>query len=398
MPSILWRGQGRKHPARSRAAGVRAVRLAIFAALTLGLAACSALPRSGPLAIDIDPPLAEDAAQGLVAPLSADVANMTAAPAAPGFPRAFLDAPALKTDLLGAGDIIDVTIWEGAEGGLFSGGQGGGFTLPALRVDEDGSVFIPFAGSIKAAGGDAGQLRRRIRQALAPLTLSPEVSVRVAQPLSRRVTLQGAIARPGALTIERGVARLTPMLAVAGGPTLPPEQISVVVRRDGRTGVENLARIYIDPTRDIALRPYDTILLSRQIRRFSVLGATSIQAELEFPEESLNLLGALGAARGLRDFDADPRAVFVFRWEDPKLADALLPGPPPEGLPEGPGRPIVYRLNMTDPEALFVARRFQMRDGDAIFVSNAPLAEMRKFLQLFTSVLMPVQQTSTLAP
>lgn len=393
MPTMPWRNPDSAHFSRSRA-----TRICLVAMLALGLAACSALPRSGPLAIDIDPNLIEGELQGLVAPLSAQVAEMTAPPPAPGFPQAFLAAPALKTDLLGPDDVVEVTIWEGAEGGLFSAGQGGGVTLPPMRVDGTGSIFVPFAGSVKASGGDAGQLRRRIRQALAPLTLSPEVSVRVVEPFSRRVTLQGAVAAPGAFTIERGVARLTPMLAVAGGPTLPPDQISVVVRRDGRSGAENLARVYADPARDIALRPHDTILLEQKIRRFSVLGAASIQAELEFPGESLNLLGALGAARGLRDLDADPRAIFVFRWEDPALADALLPGPPPEGLPEGPGRPIVYRLNMTDPEALFVARSFQMRDGDAIFVSNAPLAELRKFLQLFTSVLTPVQQTSTLSP
>lgn len=393
MPTMPWRD-----PESALITRRRAARVCMALALTSGLAACAALPRSGPLAIDIDPNLVEGELQGLVAPLTAEVAEKTLPAAAPGFPRAFLDAPTLKTDLLGPGDVVDVTIWEGAEGGLFASAPGGGVTLPMLRVDDGGSVFIPFAGAVRASGGDAAQLRRRIRAALAPLTLSPEVSVRVVEPLSRRVTIQGAVAAPGIFTIERGVARLTPMLALAGGPTQSPERIDVVVRRGDRSGADNLARIYADPARDIALRPQDTILLQQKIARFSVLGAASIQAELEFPSNPLNLLGALGAARGLRDLDADPRAIFVFRWEDPALADALLPGPRPEGVPDGPGRPIVYRLNMTDPEALFVARSFQMRDGDAVFVSNAPLAELRKFLQLFTSVLTPVQQTSTLSP
>ena len=45
-----------------------------------------------------------------------------------------------------------------------------------------------------------------------------------------------------------------------------------------------------------------------------------------------------------------------------------------------------------------VAEAFAMRDGDAIFVTNAPLTEFRKFVQLFTAVLTPVQQGTALAP
>jgi polysaccharide export outer membrane protein len=90
--------------------------------------------------------------------------------------------------------------------------------------------------------------------------------------------------------------------------------------------------------------------------------------------------------------------VFVFRREDRAVADRLLPGAEPSDLPAGLGRPVVYRLDMSRPEALFVAQDFEMRDGDAIFVTNAPLTELRKFVQLFTATLAPVQQTTNLAP
>ena len=89
--------------------------------------------------------------------------------------------------------------------------------------------------------------------------------------------------------------------------------------------------------------------------------------------------------------------MFVFRFEDPALADAVLTGPPPAGVPSGGAlRPIVYRLDMTEPESLFVARAFQMRDGDAIFATNAPFSELRKVVTLFSQVLVPVQGASTI--
>ena len=71
-------------------------------------------------------------------------------------------------------------------------------------------------------------------------------------------------------------------------------------------------------------------------------------------------------------------------------AEGLLEGQRPEGLSAGGGRPIVYRLDLSQPNGLFLARRFQMRDRAAMFVTDAPRTELRKFLQLFNTVLTPV--------
>jgi polysaccharide export outer membrane protein len=127
-----------------------------------------------------------------------------------------------------------------------------------------------------------------------------------------------------------------------------------------------------------------------------VLGATGAQAEIPFPTRPLDLLSALGAVAGLRDFDADPQGVFVFRREPERVAETLLGGPPPEGLPPGPGRPVIYRLDMTQPESFFVARDFAMRDGDAVFVTNAPLTELRKVFSLFNTLVTPINSINTL--
>jgi polysaccharide export outer membrane protein len=212
------------------------------------------------------------------------------------------------------------------------------------------------------------------------------------------VTVQGAVARPGGYALEPGATRLLPVLALAGGAALPPEEVEVTLRRGAAVGAQTLADIYADPALDVALAPGDRLILNRLRERFVVLGATGVQAELTFPTRPLSLLSAIGAARGLQDLDADPAGVFLFRFEDAAVADALLPGPPPEGAPTGPLRPIVYRLDLTRPESFFVARDFAMRDGDAIFVSNAPLTELRKVVSLFTTAIAPVQTTAAVAP
>jgi polysaccharide export outer membrane protein len=205
------------------------------------------------------------------------------------------------------------------------------------------------------------------------------------------------VARPGPYVLDRASLRLASMLAFAGGTTIPPEQAEILIRRGTETARLIVEDLYEDPSLNVALKPGDLIVISPIRDRLLILGASTVQSELTFPTRRLDLLRAIALARGLNDFDADPAGVFVFRRETTPVAEQLLVGPEPAALPKGEGRPIVYQLDMTQPEALFVAKAFQMRNDDAIFVSNAPLTELRKILQMFTTLLTPVQATNTLA-
>lgn len=385
--------------ARAFRGGARVACAAASAALLVG---CSTLPRSGPLASQITTAAQPGDVEGLVAQLTADVVARIASGPPAGFPQTYIAAPPISDERIGRGDILDIVIWEREGGTLFRSGEdrlgGGPATLRGTQVDDDGRIYVPFAGQIRAAGATLGQVRDRIRQGLEPFTLSPEVDVRIASPVSRMISIQGAVGSPGAYPLRRGSERLIPLLAVAGGATLKPEKVEVRLRRDGAITSEILSDIYSDPSLNLALRPGDELVLSPVEERFIVLGAASVQAELEFPTRDFDLMSAIAVARGLQDGLADPTGVFLFRREPEALADALLPGPRPEGLPAGPGRPIVYRLDLTEPESFFTARNFRMRDGDVIFVTNAPLTELRKVTTLFASVLSPIDQTARINP
>lgn len=374
----------------------RRVAVGLVASLTsLSLGGCG-LPRSGPLASQIDPDEEPGVREGLVVSLDADVISRLEQPAVRGFTGSLLAADAIDPTRLGVGDRLDVLVWEPNEAAIFGGGEGAG-RLPAVEVASDGTIYVPFAGNIRAAGATRAELRTRIRRALEPYTASPQVDLRLERGVSRTVTLQGAVAQSGPYEIDRTSTRLLEMLAHAGGVTMEPERLEVAIRRDGVTAAEMLEDIYAEPNLNVALRPGDLVLLTPLRQRFLVLGAAGRQAQIPFPTREVNLLQAVAAAGGLDDFTADPMGVFVFRRERREQAETLLAGPEPKGLPPGPGRPVVYRLDLTRPGALFVGERFRVRDGDAIFITNAPFTELRKILQVFNSVLVPVQTTSTLA-
>jgi polysaccharide export outer membrane protein len=363
---------------------------------SLALGGCNTLPRSGPLASQIDTREEPGAREGLVVSLDAGVIERIEQPDVRGFTEPLLSADAIDPTRLGVGDRFDVIVWEPNESAIFGGGGGAG-RLPAVEVASDGTIYLPFAGTIRAAGTTPAELRTRIRRALEPYTASPQVDLRLQAGVSRTVIIQGAVARPGPYEIDRTSTRLLQMLAHAGGVATEPERLEVAIRRAGVTAAEMLEDIYAEPRLNVALRPGDLVLLTPLRQRFVVLGAAGRQSQIPFPTRELSLLQALAAAGGLDDFTANPKGVFVLRREDPARAEALLAGPEPEGLPPGPGRPVVYRLDLTEPGALFVAERFRVRDGDAIFVTNAPFTELRKILQVFNSVIVPVQQTQSLA-
>ena len=55
-----------------------------------------------------------------------------------------------------------------------------------------------------------------------------------------------------------------------------------------------------------------------------------------------------------------------------------------------PGRvPVVYCANFRDPRTFFLAKEFPMKDGDLLFVSNAPAAELQKFVNIVASIAFP---------
>jgi polysaccharide export outer membrane protein len=52
--------------------------------------------------------------------------------------------------------------------------------------------------------------------------------------------------------------------------------------------------------------------------------------------------------------------------------------------------PVIYRIDLKNPNSFFVMQSFGMANKDILYVSNAPAAELQKFLNLIVSVAYPV--------
>jgi polysaccharide export outer membrane protein len=169
------------------------------------------------------------------------------------------------------------------------------------------------------------------------------------------------------------------MIARAGGIGIEPAVAIVRVTRGGQTGQVWLQDLYDNPALDIALRGGDQIVVERDTRSFVALGATGAQSLIPFESQTLSAIEAIATVGGLNTSLADPTGVFVFRNEPAEIANAVL------GRNDLTGdQRMVYVLDLTQPTGMFEARDFLVRDGDTVYVTEAPFVQWQKTLGAIT--------------
>jgi polysaccharide export outer membrane protein len=115
------------------------------------------------------------------------------------------------TTQIGPDDLVQITIVSGV-------GDERPVPMPA-RVAEDGSVMVPLVGSVRIGGVDPIVAEKRIIAAAVERGIyrQPHVTVVVTEPASNRVTVLGAVTKPGVVKLPRGSCDLASALAAAGG-------------------------------------------------------------------------------------------------------------------------------------------------------------------------------------
>ncbi len=196
------------------------------------------------------------------------------------------------------------------------------------------------------------------------------------------VSVTGAVGSQGVFPIERPTRTLSAMLAKAGGVTILPEVARVTVVRGSKTGSIWYSDLFDNPRSDIALRAGDRILVEADTRAFTVLGATGAQNRIKFETKNLSAIEALAQVGGLVSTASDPTGVFIFRNEPAEIANQVLGRSDLVGAQR-----MIYVLNLTAPNGMFMARDFLVRDQDTIYVTEAPYVQWTKVLTAITTTI-----------
>jgi polysaccharide export outer membrane protein len=368
------------------------------------VSACQSLPTSGPSYDQVRNIKPEKN------PLGAHLVPLT-----PAVVQALRDHPAVPesiidrlrsdhpVDLLGPGDVLSISIYE-AGNALFNPRRSTDAeapdsstaeTLPKLQVDRNGMIMVPYGGELHVAGLTTTQVQRLIEARLASRTAQPQVLVTTLNNGSNIAYVSGDVKSPGRYPLSLAHERLLDMVALAGGPTHSPQDTIVKVNRDGQEATTSLQRIQTIPAENIAVEPLDRIQVDYLPRTYLAFGATGRVAQIQFDAATVSLAEAVARVGGLDDNRANPEAVFLFRFETAN--DARTIGLAPAG-PDQPavipgamptGTPVIYQVNMRDPQTYFAIQQFAMKDKDLLYIANAPTVQIYKFLQLIYTFATP---------
>ncbi|MFC6637634.1 polysaccharide biosynthesis/export family protein [Sulfitobacter sediminilitoris] len=351
----------------------------IAAVAALAVVSSCGLPQVGPNKRQIFSGSVQEEGDAFIVSVNDRVTRATSVVPALGFSDAFKNAGLLGSDVIRPGDVLGITVYENVDDPLLGVEGSPATVLEEVQVDGAGFIFIPYAGRIKAAGNTPDAIRRIITDKLGEQTPDPQVEVRRAAGDGSTVSLIGSIGAQGVYAIERPTRTLGTMLAQAGGVTIEPEIAQITVIRGTHRGKIWLQDLYDHPELDIALRGGDRILVEEDSRSFTALGATGGQAQVPFESQTLSALEGIAQVGGLNAGTADPTGVFVFRNEPEEIAGAVLGRDDLQGAQR-----MVYVLDLTQPNGMFMARDFVIRDSDTIYVTEAPFTQWSKVISAIT--------------
>lgn len=360
-------------------------------ALLCMLAGCASLPTNGPTGSQLRKSLAV-----LPPSLPVRVVEVSSIENIPAVNDKSVTAPLLPqvppppTDLVGPGDVLEISIYEagvtlfagaGAAVGGSTAATGLGATgaqvqrLPLSRVNDAGEIVIPYAGTLKVAGHTITEIQTMIQRSLRKLSQNPQVLIALSQGITNTVIVSGEVTRPGRLALQTNRERLSDIVALAGGYRGTVRDLAIRVTRGTQMVEVRLDDLNTRPELDIPALPGDRIALLSVPRSFSVLGASGRVEQLPFARSRVSLAEAIAQAGGANPNAGDAAAIFLFRY-----------------VPDESGgeTPVVYHVNMMKADAYFLTQRFTMRDRDILYFGNAASNRPAKLFQLISQLFTPL--------
>jgi len=156
--------------------------------------------------------------------------------------------------VIGPDDVIAVRVFREPD-----------LSFDSVRVDSEGRFEMPLIGRVEAAGKSPDQLSNEIARRLGSNYLvNPQIAVNVLEANSKRITVEGAVERPGLFT-QATPTDLLSAVAMAGGPTelAKLKEVAVFRKVNGQNMVAafDLARIRSGEMENPIILPGDTVVL-----------------------------------------------------------------------------------------------------------------------------------------
>jgi polysaccharide export outer membrane protein len=210
-----------------------------------------------------------------------------------------------------------------------------------FQIDERGSLRLPLAGDIEAAGLSPRELEERIEAGLGRFVRNPHALVTVVRYAERPVAIIGSVARPGVIQVNRPTTLLEALSSVGGltvdaGPSVtltrsaawgPPSTEGASRNEEGKYVVRIPVAALLDgedSQANILIRPNDVIVVSRANQVY-VIGSVRRPGVFSAGErEGLSVLQAIALAGGLANHSSPKRSRILSQNVDGPWLDEVV--------------------------------------------------------------------------
>lgn len=353
------------------------------------------MPSSGPQDFQVKSEQTNSGPRYAVVKLTPDVVGVLQEYGPGALAGSFPDKRRPETIKFGIGDVVSVTIFEAAAGGLFipaeAGVRPGNFvSLPNQNVDSAGNITVPYAGAVRATGRTPAEVQQDIVKAIGNRAIEPQVVVALITQNTSLISVLGEVNQPNRFPANAAGERVLDAITRAGGPKGPGWETWVTLERNGKRATVPFGSVVFSPMNNVWVHPGDSIYVYREPQVFLAFGASGQQGQFPFDMWKITMAQAMAKAGGLLDAQAEPAGVYVYRREPRELAERLgVDG----SKYVGPLVPVVYNVDFRDPAGYFLATKFDMRDKDVLFAANAATVETAKFLQFVRTVVATADDT-----
>lgn len=264
--------------------------------------------------------------------------------------------------LIGAGDVLAVTVWDHPELTNPSGGLSPDPITSGRLVRSDGTIFYPYIGAVVAKDRTTSDIQKEITEKLKGAVVRPQVDVRVSAFRSKRVQVSGEVNNPGVVNLD----------------DLPRTILDAVNERGGLKSTASRRRAYLthgDTTVDVNLTSAqggsgtafqhleagDVVFIpDASSDQVFMLGEVTKVAPVVMQQGRLSLTEALTIAGGLDKLTANDAGVLIFRRAEAGEADQ---------------RPVIYALDMSHAQGLLLAGEFDLQPRDVVYVKATQFAQ-----------------------
>ncbi len=228
-------------------------------------------------------------------------------------------------------------------------------------VRDDGTIFYPNAGILKADGKTVEELRKDLTLKLSTVLKDPQIDVSITEYNSQKIIVSGVFESPGSYSIETVPNTLAQVISTANpiqnnfSDYERGDLTSLKLTRDG--SIYDIDYEYLSRNsqllNNIYLKNGDVIHLSdSSLMNVFVLGEAQEPKTIMINRRNLPLSSVLGQAKGLDNAYSKNSSVYIFRPSDAE------------------NQPRIFRIDMTSPSGYLLADKFEVHSRDIVYIGT----------------------------